>query len=106
MKIPLAVAYCYALSRGFFAIWDEEWTAIKTGLRSLLYYQDHPEELGFVSEKPRSQGVKRKAGKSNSPESVVYAYEFFLSLVVSLETFQKSQFHQERRLGLGNSGHE
>ncbi|KIK50496.1 hypothetical protein GYMLUDRAFT_252928 [Collybiopsis luxurians FD-317 M1] len=62
-KIPLAVAYHYASSCGFFAIQDEEWTAIKTGLWSLPYYQDHLEELGFVSEKLRSQGVKRKAGK-------------------------------------------
>ncbi|KIK52508.1 hypothetical protein GYMLUDRAFT_251212 [Collybiopsis luxurians FD-317 M1] len=62
-KLPLIIAYCYASSCGFFAIRDEEWAAITTGLQTLPYYQGQPEELGLASEKPRSQGVKRKAGK-------------------------------------------
>ncbi|KIK53515.1 hypothetical protein GYMLUDRAFT_250328 [Collybiopsis luxurians FD-317 M1] len=60
-KLRLVVAYRYASSCRFFAIWDEEWTAITTGLQTLPYYQDHLEELGLVLEKLRSQGVKRKA---------------------------------------------
>ncbi|KIK60568.1 hypothetical protein GYMLUDRAFT_244141 [Collybiopsis luxurians FD-317 M1] len=81
-KLPLIVAYRFVSSHGNFVIWDEEWTALMTGLCDYPYYCKHPEELRLVLEKPRAQEGKRKAVNSSN-------------------AFQKSQLLQQERVHLG-----
>ncbi|KIK53497.1 hypothetical protein GYMLUDRAFT_250317 [Collybiopsis luxurians FD-317 M1] len=86
-RLPLIVTYHYSSNHRFFTIWDEEWTAITTGLCSLPYYCDHLEELALASERLKTQEVKRKA-------------------VISSEAFWKSQFHWGKRVHLGEPSHK
>ncbi|KIK66845.1 hypothetical protein GYMLUDRAFT_239070 [Collybiopsis luxurians FD-317 M1] len=86
-KLPLVVAYCFVSSRGLFTIWDEEWTALVTGLGNVPYYCNHPEELGLALGGPRAPEGKRKA-------------------VISLNAFQKSQLLRQERELLGELSRE